>query len=247
MGRLRWYLAFIAALLLSSFVLYNLQINIFHRSGDTFFYFLQDMAFVPMQVLLVTLIVDRLLDKRERETMLNKLNMVIGVFFSEAGIKFIDLYLDFDSNGPANRELFVINQTWENKDFKRMLKTVKNLDYAIDVKNGDLKAFRDFLAGKRDLILRLLENPNLLEHESFSDLLWAISHLFEELMFRKDLVGISDVDAKHLSNDMKRVFSLMLYEWFNYMNYLRLNYPYLYSLSIRTNPFDKNAAAELAR
>jgi len=204
------------------------------------------MAFIPVQVLLVTLIVDRLLDKREKESMLNKLNMVIGVFFSEAGTKFIDFYLGFDSNSSSNRELFVIKPSWGNKEFKRLSKTIKGLDYPIDIRNGDINAFKDFLADKRDLILRLLENPNLLEHESFSDLLWAVSHLFEELMFRKDLAALSDADAKHLSADMKRAFSLMLYEWLNYMNYLRLNYPYLYSLSVRMNPFDKNAAAELS-
>ena len=39
----------------------------------------------------------------------------------------------------------------------------------------------NFLAKKREILLHLLENPNLLEHESFTDLLWAVFHLSDEL------------------------------------------------------------------
>jgi len=42
-------------------LLYREQIKIFHAPRDTFFYLFQDLAFVPIQVLLVTLIVDRVL------------------------------------------------------------------------------------------------------------------------------------------------------------------------------------------
>ena len=40
---------------------------------------------------------------------------------------------------------------------------------------------------KRDFLLRLLENPNLLEHDSFANLLLAVFHLTEELAQRRDL------------------------------------------------------------
>jgi len=46
---------------------------------------LGDVAFVPIEVLLVTLIIHRLLSEREKRTRLEKLNMVIGAFFSEMG------------------------------------------------------------------------------------------------------------------------------------------------------------------
>jgi hypothetical protein len=40
------------------------------------------------------------------------------------------------------------------------------------------------LLSKRDFLVALMENPNLLEHESFTDLLWAVFHLVEELAVR---------------------------------------------------------------
>lgn len=34
----------------------------------------------------------------------------------------------------------------------------------------------------------------------------------------------------------------MVKEWLEYMRYLKNNYPYLFSLSMRTNPFDRKAS-----
>ena len=62
-----WYFALAAALLVFSASSYLTQIYIFKRVEDTFFYMLQDLSFVPVQVLIVTLILDRLLKKREKQ------------------------------------------------------------------------------------------------------------------------------------------------------------------------------------
>jgi len=40
---------------------------------------------VPIQVLLVMLLLDRLMQKKEKEALPKKMNMTIGVFFSEVG------------------------------------------------------------------------------------------------------------------------------------------------------------------
>ncbi|MEE8403001.1 MAG: hypothetical protein V3R93_04525 [Candidatus Hydrothermarchaeaceae archaeon] len=43
---------------------------------------------------------------------------------------------------------------------------------------------------------------------------------------------------------MKRIYGLMVYEWLAYMEHLKDDYPYLFSLAMRTNPFDQDASAE---
>ena len=45
------------------------------------------IVFVPVQVLLVTLIIERLLNEREKQALIKKLNMVIGAFMSEVGVR----------------------------------------------------------------------------------------------------------------------------------------------------------------
>jgi len=101
------------------------------------------------------------------------------------------------------------------------------------------------LKEKRQFLLNLLENPNLLEHESFTNLLWAVFHLTEELTLRGSLNGLQKTDCKHLAGDMKRAYHLLILEWLDYMKHLKVNYPYLFSLAVRTNPFDANASVEV--
>jgi hypothetical protein len=113
----------------------------------------------------------------------------------------------------------------------------------VDVARVDLGALREFLLGRRDFLLRLLENPNLLEHETFTDLLRAVFHLTEELESRRDLAALPETDLAHLSNDIARAYSFLVREWLAYMKHLKDNYPYLFSLAIRTNPFDPQASA----
>ena len=90
-----------------------------------------------------------------------------------------------------------------------------------------------------------MENPNLLEHESFTNLLWSVFHLTEELIHRRNLKDLPESDYQHLAGDIKRVYHLLILEWLDYMKHLKNNYPYLFSLAIRTNPFDDNACVEV--
>ena len=49
-------------------------------------------------------------------------------------------------------------------------------------------------------------------------------------------------DYEHLENDIRRAYSLLIVEWIVYMRHLHNSYPYLFSLAVRTNPFDIKAS-----
>ena len=57
---------------------------------------------------------------------------------------------------------------------------------------------------KSHFLIRLLENPNLLEHESFTELLRAVFHVDEELRSRKKISNLSANVLKYISGDIKR-------------------------------------------
>jgi hypothetical protein len=116
-------------------------------------------------------------------------------------------------------------------------------EYHIDVRKNDLAGLKLFLSGKRDFLLRLLENQNLLEHETFTELLWAVFHLTEELEARSDLAHLSAADREHIAIDIRRAYIILISEWLSYMRHLKKEYPYLFSLAVRTNPFDEHASA----
>jgi len=44
---------------------------------------------------------------------------------------------------------------------------------------------------------------------------------------------------------MKRAYILLVSQWLNYMKHLKSDYPYLFSLAVRMNPFDPNASPVL--
>jgi hypothetical protein len=57
-----------------------------------------------------------------------------------------------------------------------------------------------------------------------------------------DLKQLPETDCQHLSGDIKRVYGLLISEWLAYMKHLKDNYPYLFSLAARMNPFDPKAS-----
>jgi hypothetical protein len=106
-----------------------------------------------------------------------------------------------------------------------------------------LSGLRELLVNKRSFLLRLLENPNLLEHERFTDLLRAVFHLTEELTFRGDkLEDLPESDYDHLVGDLKRAYSQITVEWIVYTTHLKESYPFLYSLAARVNPMNPQAS-----
>jgi hypothetical protein len=245
MKHLKWQILFGISLITLSAVVYFIQINIFKTPRDTFFYIFQDLAFVPISVLMVTLIIDQVLRIREKRSLLKKMNMVIGAFFSEVGTDLLKQFSCFDLHYDMVRVNLIISDKWSEQDFSQIKKQLKDFNYNLDSKKGDLEVLKSFLTGKRNFLLGLLENPNLLEHESFTDLLWAVFHLTEELNCRADTRGLPDTDYKHLSVDIRRAYVFLISEWLSYMKHLKVDYPYLFSLAVRTNPFDPDALPEV--
>ena len=242
MKRLTWPILLGLALVVLSILLYLFHYAVFRDAHHIFIYMVGDIAFVPIEVLLVTLIIHRLLSEREKRARLEKLNMVVGAFFSSAGTRLLTYFSDLDPELDRIRRYLVVTDEWSDQEFLSVSQRLKNYDYKIDIQRVDLEHLRSFLVEKRELLLRLLENPTLLEHESFTELLRAVFHLSDELENRQDLSQLPDTDYQHLANDIRRAYVLLVHEWVDYVKYLKNNYPYLFSLSMRMNPFDLEAS-----
>jgi voltage-gated potassium channel len=183
-----------------------------------------------------------MLTRREKQSRMEKLTMVIGTFFSEVGTDLLTMFSDYDPDLNEIRQDLIVTGEWTDGDFTSVSGKLIKYDYGIDIKRTDLAQLAAFLTGKRDFLLRLLENPTLLEHESFTELLHSVFHLTEELNFRDDVTSLPDTDRAHLAGDIERAYRLLVRQWLDYMRYLKNNYPYLFSLAMRTNPFDRTAS-----
>lgn len=198
--------------------------------------FLGNLAFLPIYIIVVTLTMEQILKERERKTLRRKLNMVIGVFFSEVGARLFRELTGYLVQADALRASMQVTAQWKECDFQTALAAVEQYDFKVDCAGMDKDALKAFLVGKRSFLVGLLENQNLLEHEAFTDLLWAVFHLVEELEARETLEGLPLTDLEHLNGDIKRVLGHLSREWVLYMQHLRQDYPYLFSLAARMNP-----------
>jgi hypothetical protein len=194
-----------------------------------------------MQILIVTLIVDRLLDRQAKKSLLQKLNMVIGVFFSEIGSGLIKLFSISTENFSMLSSELIVSSDWDEKKFNEKIKQLKEYPYKVDLDSASLDELKIFLISKRGDLMNLLENPNLLEHETFTDLLWAVFHLTDELLHRTDFSTIPESDLNHLKVDLIRAYRLIVIEWLAYMKHLKNDYPYLFSIAVRINTFNPDA------
>jgi hypothetical protein len=242
MKRYRWQILLGLALIVASVVLYLIDYEVFGGARDILIFILGSIAFVPVEVLLVTLIINGLLSQREKRTRLEKMNMVIGSFFSEVGTLLLTYFSDFDPELAAIRKHLIVTNNWSDQEFVTVSKRLRNYDYKVEIRKIDMEGLKGFLVSKRDFLLRLLENPALLEHETFTELLRAAFHFSEELERREKVTGLSDSDYEHLTDDVNRAYTLLVQQWLEYVKYLKDNYPYLFSLAMRINPFDQTAS-----
>jgi len=244
MKRYRWEIVFGTTLVALSVLMFFGHYLYFRDLHHIAIYTVHDIAFLPMEVLLVTLVLHRLLESREKRHMLKKLNMVIGAFFSEVGTEFMCRTAKLCAGDELRKDL-VPAKDWTAKRFAAARARLLKREYRLEVDAKVLADLKPFLRERRQFLLALLENPNLLEHESFTNVLWAVFHLMEELEHRGDLAKLSASDVAHITGDVKRVYAQILAEWITYMGHLKADYPYLYSLAARTNPFDAAATVEV--
>ncbi|MDD5441469.1 MAG: hypothetical protein PHZ27_04620 [Candidatus Omnitrophica bacterium] len=228
---------FAALLILLSAALYILHYSLFNDSHHIFIYLLGDIVFVPIEVLFVSLILHKIIMAHEKKAVFEKLNMVIGTFLSEAGSEMLNRFSFADTNADNFKKYLINDKQWNRRKLSGLLTLLKKQEHSISIKKIDFVLLKDFLAGKRDFFVRLLENPVLLEHQPFTEILMATFHLTAELCGRKSFDGLPREDLDHLSNDINRVYKPLVSLWLKYMIYLSKNYPYLFSLAMRENPF----------
>ncbi|MHB8069970.1 MAG: hypothetical protein ACYDIC_18930 [Desulfobaccales bacterium] len=240
-----WKVWLSLSLLWLSAMFYGIHYLLFRDVNYMLRLFFAQLGFLPINVLLVTIIINQLLSVHAKRAKLAKLNMVIGAFFSEVGLALLKSISAFGAAPDSFTSLIKGIGQWSNQEFANFRKSLPGYDFALHIEEVKLEFLQTFLTDKRDFLLRLLENPNLLEYDAFSNLLLAVFHLAEELTKRTELKHLSDADQEHLAGDLQRVSILLLDAWLNYMEHLKDNYPYLFSLAVRTNPFDPQASVEI--
>jgi len=171
MGRYSYFIKVAIIFIILSAFTYFIHFFIFRDPHHIFIYLVGDLGFLPLEVFLVVIVIERILSRRDRQIMLQKLNMVVGAFFGEVGSRLLgDLLGYFDNRAEISSQLNV-TKDWTSEDFKRAVDYAYSLQIDLDCRKIDLEELKAFLSEKRTFVLGLMENPNLLEHDRFTDLL----------------------------------------------------------------------------
>ena len=235
-----WKVGLGLVLVLLSAVTYGLHYALFHDAHHIFVYLVGDIAFVFIEVLLVTMILHHLLNIWEKRSKLAKLNMVIETFFSEFGKPLLAYLSSADRRLASVRDAVVMDCDCV-PNFKAAKAAVGSYGGDIDLGRVDLNRLEAFLRAHRGFLVNLLQNPNLLEHESFTESLMAVFHVTEELAAR-DLWALSEEDRRHTKEDLQRAYGLLIRQWVAYMEHTHRHYPYFFVFAMNTNPFDAEAS-----
>jgi hypothetical protein len=233
-------------LILLSAMIYAVQIIFFRAWRDTGFYLLQDLAFLPLQIAIVTVVLGKYLGKREKAERLRKINVIINAFFSEAGADLLANLIMFSRNRDDIGSELDFQTGSKDNDFLRAIRYLEKEDIHIECGAEQLESLKERMISSRESLIGIIENPNLLEHDTFTDMLLAVFHVTEELMARREFSDNHKADMAHISNDVKRALKALLIQWVEYMRHLQTEYPYLYSLEVRKNPFFKDRSVEFS-
>ena len=242
MKSLKWEYKLGIVLIVISVSVYTIKFLVFGELESTIIYLFNVSGFLPINILLVTLILNQLLIMRSKKEKLEKMKIVIGTFFSEFGTKLLVIFSNSDTNLEEIQGNLIISDDWSDTEFARVNRNLQQHTYELDISKIDFISLKEFLVQHRAFLTRLLENPILFEHAPFTELLRAIFHLTEELESRDSLTDLPEKDYIHLKGDIQRAYSLLMFQWLDYMKYLMNEYPYLFSLAMRKNPFDATAS-----
>lgn len=242
----RWKIKFSILMVVLIIIIYGSNYLVLGDAEHIISYIWTHLGFIPVDILVVAFLLDEIIERKEKEAMLEKLDMLMSTFFSEIGNDLISQLSTVNKYKADTASLKSI-KNWTEKDFDNKLAELKgaSIDFTADISAEEREEFlenlRNLLESKREFIINLINNPNLLEKEEFTALINAILHLDEELVHRTDFALVNDTDFGHLNGDMQRVYTKLVHEWVYYLRYLYKHHPYMIALIIRTNPFDENA------
>lgn len=228
MNNKKHYIIVSLILIIISGIMFFMHYLIFGQAENTAYYSLMSFCFIPINTLVVTVVLENLIAYRAKKERMNKINMLVSLFFSEIGYDLMGIFIKSDFTLENYKSSFT--------NLDDMESTLKNHSYSIDMNKIDLQLLENKLVENKDLFINLMSNENILDHYLFSNLIISTLHLRDELIFRKNKAIISS-DIVHLKEDSLRVYKNIVIQWIEYLHYLKKHYPYLYNNALNINPF----------
>lgn len=122
MKTISWEIRLGISLVILSSLIYTLKYFILGDPVNTYMYIFNAAGFLPLNVLFVTIVINKLLSIRAQRERLEKVNMVIGMFYSEIGTEMLACLSHNDPGVSKIKDHLLVSDRWSEKDFNAILK-----------------------------------------------------------------------------------------------------------------------------
>ena len=235
----RYTVKLVFVLLFSSAVLYLINFLIYRDLHHIGMFFTEDLAFIPIEVLVTVVIIERALEKREKKKKMEKVNLLIEVFFEEVGNELLTSIASRDKRTDKISRLLPKGNEKISDRYKEIKEAIENYNCSLKLNEDDIDEIYKILCDNKGSVVRFIENPYLVEHDIFTDLLQSAIHVYSEIKARKKNGKLSDADISHLNVDILRMYKYLSKEWLVYIKYIEKEYPFLYTFALDHAPFSR--------
>ncbi|WP_052310796.1 hypothetical protein [Methanoregula formicica] len=112
--------------------------------------------------------IESMIDERERRSQFEKLNMIIGLFFSEVGTNLLKIMSSSDPAAAEIRSALVVSNNWIDADFSKARTLIEKHTYTIDSCAVPMDELYQFLKEKKGFLLMILDDVVAMLNAAFT-------------------------------------------------------------------------------
>ena len=120
----RWKIKFSLLMVVLIIIIYGSNYLVLGDAEHIISYIWTHLGFIPVDILVVAFLLDEIIERKEKEAMLEKLDMLMSTFFSEVGNELIS-QLSAVNKYNVNTENLKSIKNWDQKDFENKLAELK--------------------------------------------------------------------------------------------------------------------------
>ena len=227
----------ILLLLCASALLYAIHYLIFRDLHHLAIFGLHELAFVPLEVILVTLGLDQLVEKTHREEARSKVSIIETLYFNESGGTMLRYLTSFDPDAARLRELLQVTQDWRSSDFRQAIRQLKSYPFLLDLDRIDFFGLHYHLSQRHEYYRSMLENPALTQSEAFTEMIMKIYLLWEELDGRTNLYQLPEKDRNDLAELLHEIYRELTEYWLDNVYNHSIHNRFRLHRAVESNPF----------
>lgn len=205
------------------------------------------LAFIPVQMIFDTLVIDNIMERREKSKREKKINMIVGSFYNILGNELLSFLVDVDPDNPSIKSLTKVSKGCCDDDFCNLKYDLLEYDFKINIEEIDLERLKDILLKNNSFLVDLMISSVIDEDEEFSKMIMSVAHLRDELTSRMKNKSLYEYEFIHIKADIEYSYKLLTNQWVDYMKHLKKFYKELFIKALIESPFDDRSKIDKDR